>query len=290
MCLLLVEIIIVNKSAKEARHMSIIGSREYKMMLRASKFKGAPDTLNEAATALWQDLASVILPSAIAVSGTGDIARRRRQVRFYDTADQWLRQNDYVVRERTDLDSKERQLTLKFRHPDRFYSQDRVMDPANDFSQDLKFEEDIKPHFQSLYSYSSNVVLKEKMTIESLKQVGDCYPGLEKAVETFPKEAALERVGNFTAFEVVIKGTSFQIRKDPELLAMCSLTLWYADEADEKPLVAEFSFKYEDAKEAYSGKAAHRAYLSYMAMQDKLKSWIDSKSMTKTAYVYSLTK
>lgn len=146
MGLVLVKIIILNKSAKEARRISIIGSREYKMMLRASKFNGAPDTLNEAATALWQDLASVILPNAVAVSGTGDIARRRRQVRFYDTADQWLRQNDYVVRERTDLDSEERQLTLKFRHPDRFYSQDRVMEPADEFTQDLKFEEDIKPH------------------------------------------------------------------------------------------------------------------------------------------------
>lgn len=270
--------------------MTIITSREYKMMLRASKFSGGPDKLNESAVALWQELASVILPNAVAVSGTDDIARRRRLVRFYDTDDKWLRQNDYVVRERTDLDKEERQLTLKFRHPDRFYSQDREMDPAGDFDQDLKFEEDIKPAFQSLYSYSSNIILKEKITITSLGQVGDYYPGLEKAVDAFPKKAVLEPVGGFSAFETVIKGTSFQIRKEPELLAMCSLTLWYADEANEKPLIAEFSFKYEDDKEKYSGKAAHRAYLSYLAMQEQLKSWIDSKSMTKTAYVYSKAK
>jgi hypothetical protein len=270
--------------------MPVIGSREYKMMLKASKFNGGADELNEAATALWQGVASVILPNTIAVSGTDDIARRRRQVSFYDTADHWLRQNDYVVRERRDVDSQERQLTLKFRHPDRFYSQDRVMEPADKFTKDLKFEEDIKPSFQSLYSYSSNVVLKEKMTIEKLEQVGEYYPGLEKAVKTFPREAKLTSVGDFTAFENVIKGTSFQIRKDPELLATCSLTLWYTDEADEKPLIAEFSFKYVDDKEDYSGKAAHRAYLSYLAMQEQLKSWIDSQSMTKTAYVYSLAK
>ncbi len=270
--------------------MSIINSREYKMMLRASKFNGPPEKLSEAATALWQDLASVILPNAVAVSGIEDISRRRRQVRFFDTDDHWLRQNDYVVRERTDLDSEERQLTLKFRHPDRFYSQDRSMEPAEEFSHDLKFEEDIKPTFQSLYSYSSCILLKEKISIENLEQIGKFYPGLEKAVDEFPKEARLNQVGGFTAFETVIKGTSFQIRKDPELLAVCSLTLWYADEADEKPLVAEFSFKYEDDKENYSGKATNRAYKSYLAMQDQLKSWIDSKSMTKTAYVYSLAK
>ncbi len=270
--------------------MPAIGSREYKMMLKASNFNGGAAELNEAATAFWQGVASVIVSNAIAVSGTDDVSRRRRQVRFFDTSDHWLRQNDYVVRERTDVDSQERQLTLKFRHPDRFYSQDRVMEPEDKFAKDLKFEEDIKPSFQSLYSYSSNIVLKEKITIESLEQVGDYYPGLEKAVEAFPREAKLTSVGNFTAFETVIKGTSFQIRKDPELLALCSLTLWYADETDEKPLIAEFSFKYADDKEGYSGKATHRAYLSYLAMQEKLKSWIDSKSMTKTAYAYSMVK
>ncbi len=133
--------------------MTALTSREYKMMLQASKFNGSAEQLSESATALWQDLASVILPNAIAVSGTEDVSRRRRQVRFLDTDDHWLRQNDYVVRERTDLDSNERQLTLKFRHPDRFYSQDRTMEPSKEFDHDMKFEEDIKPAFQSLYSY-----------------------------------------------------------------------------------------------------------------------------------------
>jgi hypothetical protein len=260
------------------------------MMLRAGKFNGSAEQLSEASTSLWQDLASVILPNAIAVSGTEDVSRRRREVRFFDTDGHWLRQNDYVVRERTDLDSNERQLTLKFRHPDRFYSQDRSMEPAKEFDHDMKFEEDIKPAFQSLYSYSSCVVLKDKMTVESLGQVGELYPGLAKAVDEFPKDAALQQVGGFTAYETVVKGTSFQIHKEPELLAACSLTLWYADETDEKPLVAEFSFKYEDKKENFSGKAANRAYKSYIAMQEQLKGWIDSKSMTKTAYVYSLAK
>ncbi len=270
--------------------MTTITSREYKMMLRASKFKGAPEKVAAVATALWQDLASVILPNAIAVSGTEEVNQRRRQVRFFDTEDHWLRSNDYVVRERMDLDKNERQLTLKFRHPDRFYSQDRSMDPSEKFDHDMKFEEDIKPPFQSLYSYSSCILIKAKTEITDLEQIGQFYPGLEKAVDEFPGEAPLKQVGDFTAFEAVIKGTSFQISKEPDLFAVCSLTLWYAEEADEKPLVAEFSFKYEDTKENYSGKAVNRAYKSFTAMQEQLKSWIDGKSMTKTAYVYAQAK
>ena len=57
---------------------------------------------------------------------------------------------------------------------------------------------------------------------------------------------------------------------------------------DPKPLVAEFSFKYADDKENYSGKMARRAYDSFMGIQDRLGAWVDNKSMTKTAYVYAL--
>ncbi len=268
--------------------MTILASREYKLMLRCSKFKGNEDKLRAAAMALWQDLAGVMLAEAVAVSGTEDVQRKRRLVKFYDTGDRWLRANDYVVRERLDLTSNERQLTLKFRHPDRFISQDRDMAPAAEYDLDVKFEEDIKPPFQALYSHSSTVLLKDGAAIDTLSAVGKCYPGLAPAVGRFPDEEKLVQVGQFTAYEQVLKGTSFKIRKDPAVDAVCSLTLWYASEDDPKPLVAEFSFKYADDKENYSGKMARRAYDSFMGIQDRLGAWVDNKSMTKTAYVYAL--
>jgi hypothetical protein len=271
--------------------MPTLASREYKLMLRASKFKGDESQVNAAAGELWQDLAAIIIPNAVAVSGTDDIRHKRRQVRFFDTGDKWLRGNDYVVRERIDLDSNERQLTLKFRHPDRFVSQDRSMDPHKDYAVDMKFEEDIKPAYIALYSYSSNILVKDDVAIDTLQGIGKLYPGLEQAVDNWPlEEQKLLHVGNFTAYEQVIKGTSFQIRKNPEIAAVCSLTLWYASEEDQTPVVAEFSFKYEDEKENYSGKMARRAYDSFHAIQANLKPWIDDKSMTKTAYVYALQK
>jgi hypothetical protein len=268
--------------------MQTIISREYKMMLSAARFAGDEEKMNEAARALWGDLAALILPHAIAVSGTEDIDRKRREVRFLDTGEKWLRTNDYAFRERIDREAGERQLTLKFRHPDRFVSQDRDMKPGGDRDPDLKFEEDIKPPFQSLFSFSSNVLVDDEVQLATLKDVAKLYPGLPKAVGEFPEDEALRQVGGLTAFERVVKGTSFQIRKKPEVSAGCSLTLWYDEESGEKPLVAEFSFKYGDPDAAYSGKMADRAYRAFVAMQQGLQDWIDADSLTKTAYVYSL--
>lgn len=267
--------------------MPMICSREYKLMLRAAKFAGDEGKLTASAGALWRDLAAIIVPSAVAVSGTDDIERKRRQVRFFDTRDKWLRSNDYVVRERVDLENNERELTLKFRHPDRFISQDRDMTPAEGLDADLKFEEDIKPPFQALYSFSSTVLVKQDTVLDTMEDVNKLYPGLAGAVEEFPKAEPLSVVGGFTAYERVIKGTSFQIRKNPEVCAECSLTLWYEGADGDTPVVAEFSFKYEDDKEGYTAKMARRAYDAFMGIQNGLGGWIDTRSMTKTAYVYA---
>lgn len=268
--------------------MQTIISREYKMMLSAARFPGDEEQMSEAARDLWGALAALIVPHAIAVSGTEDIDRKRREVRFLDTGEKWLRTNDYAFRERIDREAGERQLTLKFRHPDRFISQDRDMNPAGERDPDLKFEEDIKPPFQSLFSFSSNVLVDDDVELETLKDVAKLYPGLPKAVGDFPEDEALSQVGGFTAYERVVKGTSFQIRNKPEVSAECCLTLWYENETGEKPLVAEFSFKYGDPDAAYSGKMAGRAYRVFVAIQQGLQDWIDADSLTKTAYVYSL--
>lgn len=62
-------------------------------MLRASKFQGDEPKMLEAAAALWGDLASIIIPHVIAVSGTSDVAHRRREVHLLNTKDKWLRTN-----------------------------------------------------------------------------------------------------------------------------------------------------------------------------------------------------
>jgi hypothetical protein len=268
--------------------MEAVGSREYKLMLQASEFEGDDEKLLASARALWGDLAATILPHVLSVRGGTEVEHKRRQVRFLDTAQKWLRSNNYVVRERLDLEDHERTVTLKFRHPDRYISQGREMAPADGFEKDMKFEEDIKPEFLKLYSFSSSAIIPEGTKLATLADVAAIFPGLPRAVDAFPEGEKLEVVGGFTAHERVVKGASFQIRKNPETFAECSLTLWYPGKADDKPIIAEFSFKYEDPGEGYTAKLSQRAYDAFMAIQSQPGDWVDAKSMTKTAYVYAL--
>ncbi len=75
--------------------------------------------------------------------------------------------------------------------------------------------------------------------------------------------------------------------KKRKVEAECALIAWY-DKAGKKdrPVVVEFSFKYENDKEKYDGKVTQRAYDIFVALKDKLAKWIDSEGPTKTAYVY----
>lgn len=98
---------------EEESRVQIVGSREYKLMLHASRLAGDEARLLKAA-ALWDDVAAIIVPHACSVNGTPHIAHKRRQVRCLDAQERWLRAHSYVVRERVDVEKDERQVTLKF--------------------------------------------------------------------------------------------------------------------------------------------------------------------------------
>src|SRR5262245_54624210 len=127
-----------------------VGSREYKIMLQAPRFAGGEDRLIEAARAFWRDGTQVFGPAVLATHGDLTQIKDRRLIRFHDTAEHGLNRNGYIFRERADVAARKREVTLKFRHPDRFIARDRDMRGA--LRARTKFEEDIKPPFQQLYS------------------------------------------------------------------------------------------------------------------------------------------
>jgi hypothetical protein len=105
-------------------------SREYKLMLRAHLFTGAEDALLRQAGAFWGALTQAIRDVVLDTDGDLDQITKRRFIRFYDTQGQRLRKNDYIFRERVDIGSGDREVTLKCRHPDRYVAQDRNMAAA----------------------------------------------------------------------------------------------------------------------------------------------------------------
>ena len=262
-----------------------VTSREYKIMLKANLFNGSENDLIQATKDFWDDL-KVSIPNT---TGTPAITKKRL-IRFFDTTNNKLKDdNNYVFRERVDLlNNNQREVTLKYRHPDRFLSQDRNMDAFTPSDGETKFEEDIKPDFQSMYSYSTTQEISSSKNLNKMNDPVGLYPGLEDELDSYDSTEAISKVNGFTANEKVLKDFYFKVRNSPEVLAKCSVTAWYDDDGSStEPVVVEFSFKYLASNEDYTGKMAKKAIVAYDAVKD-LSSWIDNNSLTKTAYVYSL--
>jgi hypothetical protein len=264
-------------------------SCEYKIMLHASRFAGSEDELRRQAQRFWAAYRQTIRQVVLDTDGDLDEVDRQRLVRFYDTPGQRLRQHDYICRQRQDEGSGEREVMLKFRHPDRYVAQDRHLDAPGGSRSDSKFEADIKRPFQTLYSLSSKQQLAPTRPLNTMHDLGRLYPGLPPTLDVYNAAEAITVVGGFTARELVLTGAAFQIGQGPKIEAECALIVWYdvAGSAPQ-PVVVEYSFRYGDKDERYEGEVAKRAYDAFQLLQSEaLEGWVDNAASTKTAYVYS---
>lgn len=266
--------------------MQKVTSREYKVMLNPKKFKGDEKELLAAAQKFWDSFSKVIKGI---VATEGALSKlEQRQVRFYDTKDQLLySKHGYVFRER--IEKEEREVTLKFRHRDRYLSQDRNMRDKDGNDKGMKFEEDIKPPvFVSLYSFSNTTTIKAGKKLNRLDDPARLFPDLEQQLgKAYEPQRKISIVNGFTAFECVIKGASFLL--DGEQECTCALIVWYDKEFTGKPVAAEFSFKYKNDQEQFSGLGALQAYKVFQLLQEaeQLAPWLDLAGPTKTGFAYS---
>jgi hypothetical protein len=262
-------------------------SREYKVMLRAPRFAGDEAALLRCAGEFWRDFEQAIGSVALDTDGDLDTVTDRRTIRFYDTADRRLNRQSYIFRERVSLETGDREATLKFRHVDRYVAQDRRMEARQADAGRAKFEEDIKPPFVTLYSFSTTQPISGDRNLNKLEDVAQLFADVADSLDEFDEDAELQVVNGFTARELVVKGGRFRLDARPERDAECALIIWYDHDGDARaPVVAEYSFKYGDDEEEYTRKMAQRAHAVFDALQERLAAWLDPESMTKTAYVY----
>ena len=99
-------------------------SREYKLVLKTEKFTGDEFNLLKNAKVVWASLKKVIQPVAQTEQENLDTISLKREIRFYDTKNFTLHNNNYIFRERKNFSNSQKEVTLKFRHPDRYVSQD----------------------------------------------------------------------------------------------------------------------------------------------------------------------
>ncbi|MBX7103687.1 MAG: hypothetical protein K1X57_06375 [Gemmataceae bacterium] len=262
-------------------------SREYKIMLKSSRFAGDETQLARSAGEFWAECSRKLGPVVLGLVGELKEVQARRTIRFFDTPGRELNNSLYIVRERAGLDGGGREITLKFRHPDRYVAADRGLRMTQASKAKCKFEEDIKPQFQQLYSFSSTMRVPAEQKLARVKHVGDLFPGFRTAFRGFREDDPLAVVGDFTARELVIGGGSLYLGKRYGVYASCVLVVWHDHRKDAgDPAVAEFSFKYGDKGEAYGGGTVRRAYDAFQSLQTTMPDWIDTDSKTKTAFVY----
>jgi hypothetical protein len=147
-------------------------------MLRPVRFAGDEKALLKAADAVWRDLIRSVAEVVLDTSGQLDRVETRRRIRFHDTRRHHLNQGGYIYRERCDMASGEWEVTLKFRHPDRYVAQHRDMAPTRPRDARTKFEEDIKVPFVPLYSFSTTVPVDPARTFRTLRDVARLFPDI----------------------------------------------------------------------------------------------------------------
>jgi hypothetical protein len=261
-------------------------SREYKVMLQAPRFAGTRRQLLDTARRLWDEFSRAAGPVIADARGTLDTIEKERLIVFLDSDAQHLRAAGYIFRVRRPLDGKPPEVTLKFRHPDRYVAESRQMKSAR-LRTETKFEEDIKAPFVSLYSFSSSGALGKTPVPATLADVSRLFPDLSKQLGQVDGRLTLSDVNNFAARELVITGATVKIGSKPKVECECALIIWYhQDGSATEPLAVEFSYRYGDEKGRYGGKAARRAFDAFETMQRELTGWIDPNPRTKTAFVY----
>ncbi|MDA7979392.1 MAG: hypothetical protein MPJ50_11570 [Pirellulales bacterium] len=163
-----------------------VTSREYKIMLQAKRFAGTKEQVLIAAERFRCVFADAINKHAMGHQSTqlsGErfgIRRKKKQaiVEFLDTEDRRLQRAGFVFRQRQPMHGGPCELTLKFRHADRFLaSQART-------GRKVKFEEDIKitrqSDFVSLYSLSGKSSVDSIYVSKTLEDVRASFNPIKK--------------------------------------------------------------------------------------------------------------
>jgi hypothetical protein len=256
----------------------LVGSREYKILLDETKFGGAPGSSNTqtAVRDWWNALAPKV--TCCSIGGSSFDLRTSRTISFYDTQSTCLlNKNGYAYRERNEGGARE--VTLKFRSPDRYISAKEDVSSVDSGS--IKFEEDIAAPFVSKWSNQNTVSIGSSKNLNEMKDINDQFHGFRDKFG-FSDSTPLVKVGGLTIEERVYEDETVDLGS---LSASFSVTVWYTSASATSPVLVEASFKYQLASEDYTGTVVRNAKFLFEQMQS-LTTWVRG-DQTKTNFVYT---
>jgi hypothetical protein len=283
-----------------------LDAREYKLLLNPQIFGQSPNL--EVANTFWAQRIRQIVQTADPEAGPFE-NNGWRLIRFWDTSNRDLADNDLILRTRQVAKSDfaangVRKATLKLRMPDQFIVATSWLAKREDEDAEIaetKFEEDIGPlevlarppgeqpkvvtplklSTRNRFSLSSEIDLAQNDPLDRLDHVLALFPGAAGLVSVSADQSDLDLAGGPLIHEYVFKGAKVALVEGAE--AKFTLSIWCFDTPFKQPDVAEMSFvlKADDGK--MSGPVARQAYNLFNNFQDSLSGIIDQDHTSKTS-------
>jgi hypothetical protein len=278
-----------------------VNSREYKLMLEVSRFRGLNplSVIDE----MWNGPIRQLIQGLDGIEVKDGVfkLKKDRAVRFWDTGggECTLRKHGYAFRERVKVKKgkeadKKREVTLKYRNPEaeRVTVKDMLgahPDAKQKFEMDIGIGSSPDSQLRFVYSKSTTQPIGKNRKINKMQDPLELYPklanGLREEGASVDPDRKLERVSGVTIREHVYEEPVVDLG-DRE--AEVSVTLWY--DAQEggltEPTLAELSFKIEASGQApaFSTATLDRADALFLAMASL--PWADANASTKTSFIY----
>ena len=261
--------------------------REYKLILRPTLFTSAQS---------FADFSRLVRHAADEL----DVALFReerpepqiREVLFFDTPAAHLYNGQFILRQRTTYRNgwpiDEREVVLKFRHPDRDVAAAMDVRPAGRLAHLIKFKEELLPlreglgGIRSLFSHSCT--LRESLLVPDrpFQEVTALLPALRQL--GVPPDTPIQVVSGVAVEEVL--ADIGEVHFGHGLRAKANVAVW-RDRGPQTPLIGEFAFqcKFERYQELHH-KAKKRSEEFFRMLQLAARDWVQLDA-TKTGVVYT---
>ena len=304
-----------------------ITGREYKLMLRTSKFEQRDEGIKDFLDVIKSQIEILNVKEGKREGEQvyfdrkdkkHDNGVKKRRVWYLDTKNfELYKKNKFLVRIRKEKDD-DYVTDLKCRNSDRYISASYDLSPnIREKEEKLKakfeFEEDIiprvdstnskSPEFASKFSHSVSVHTKKELKLNTIGDLLSVFPGLN--VLNIDVDTELQKVNNFEVKEISIKLGMIKSLDKNDTTDDLSLSFWYLLDEGKKviPEIVEFSFDYYVKHVNKANRSNGKLYLEefplslvrktndfYLSLL-KEQEFVDlntAKTKTEFAYTYKL--